>query len=217
MSADCGDAVLAFFGCFSPPTNGHFCAIGMGCDYLTSLGYNVLKAVVVPAHGGYNKPGLFPGSARVAMCRLMAAQTGYIEVDSVEVDKSEWSHTIDTLQYLRAKYSGARIFMLCGIDTIECFQKKWRKPDVIRIIEEFGLVVLPRHGSITDIRTHCSLIAGREQHVHVIGFNPLHEVSSTLVRGLLAQGRHVTGLISPEVERYISENGLMQQKKAVQQ
>ena len=208
MNCDKGDAVLAFFGCFSPPTNGHFCAVGMGCDYLRSIGYNVKKAIIIPAHGSYNKPGLLPGDVRIELCRLMAAKTDYIEVDSVETDKKEWSRTIDTLQYLRDKYAGAHVFMLCGIDTVDCFGKKWRKPDVIRIIEEYGLVVLPRKEGIGAIKTHCSCIEGREQNVHVIGFNPLNDVSSTLVRELIAQGKHTTGLISPEVENYIKVNNL---------
>ncbi|KAH0788435.1 nicotinamide/nicotinic acid mononucleotide adenylyltransferase isoform X1 [Histomonas meleagridis] len=210
MEPETQDAIITFVGCFNPPTNGHLHAIAAGYDYLKSIGYNMKKAIIVPAHGGYSKSSLktTEDRQRLEMCRLMAEKTDFIEVDSVEIDKDHWSRTIDTLEYLKAKYPNTRIFLLCGIDTVEAFPKTWRKPDVIRIIEEFGVVVLPRKEKIENIEDHCDYFKGRMKYVHVIENNPMDQVSSTIVRNLISQGKHATGLISPEVEEYILKNNL---------
>jgi nicotinic acid mononucleotide adenylyltransferase len=46
------------------------------------------------------------------------------------------------------------------------------------------------------------------ENVIVADANPLGEVSSRLVRGLLTAGQEVSGLLDPIVESYIRENRL---------
>lgn len=199
-----GDCIVTLFGCFSPPTNGHICMLGMAADHLTNSGYHVVKAIMIPAHGGYSKPGLIPVNYRVEMCRLATEHSGFIEVETFEAEKNSWTRTIDTLTYLREKYPGIRIFFACGVDTVEQFETKWREPDVIRIIEEFGLIVFPRTGFGEDIENKSKFLSGRMEHVHLAGENPMAEVSSSLVRDAIVQGRHTTGLIPHEVNDYIN-------------
>jgi nicotinamide mononucleotide adenylyltransferase len=204
------DAVLALFGSFSPPTNGHLCALAVGANTLASRGIRVLKAVVVPAHVAYGKPGILPGELRLDMCRLMLSASPYVEVDDTELRKDSWTRTIDTLDAIQTANPGARVFLLCGIDVVESFETGWREPDIRRIVREFGIVVLSRKGAvISDIRQHCPWFAGESMdNVVVADANPLSEVSSTLVREVLAAGQEVSGLLDPNVEAYIREKGL---------
>lgn len=206
MSKDC---ILTFFGCFSPPTNGHLAAITMAYDHLASLGYNMIKAIIVPAHGGYGKPGLIPADMRVDMCRLMAATTDFIEIDDSEAKKDTWSRTINTLEQIQSANPNAKIFMLFGSDVIKSFETGWRQPDVIRFCEEFGIVVLPRNNEdLTDITRLCSWLDGRTQNIIVMESNPMELISSTLVRKRLEAKKHVSGFLVPEVEKYIKEKKL---------
>ncbi|OHT06082.1 Cytidylyltransferase family protein [Tritrichomonas foetus] len=206
-----GDCILTFFGCFSPPTNGHLAALAAAYDHMKYLGYNVLKCIIIPAHGGYStlKPGLMDAPHRVEMCRIITKDSDFIEVDSVEADKDHWSRTIDTLGYFRGKYPGVKILLICGIDTIDVFETKWREPDVIRILEEFGLVVLPRDNDTLDnLESHCKYLPGRMQNIYKINKNPMNEVSSTLVREKLEKKERVDGLVSHDVIKYIYDNHL---------
>ena len=86
---------------------------------------------------------------------------------------------------------------------------KWSEKYVIRIINEFGLIVLPRiNEDITDIALHCKYLVGKMQNVYIIDSNPLNNVSSTLVRTKLSKQEHICGLTSYDVEKYIYENHL---------
>lgn len=206
-----GDCILTFFGCFSPPTNGHIYAMVEAYNHMRSIGFNVLKVFIIPAHGGYSKmkEGLMEAPHRVKMCKLIAEEIDFIECDSVEADKTEWSRTIDTLGYFRSKFKTERIFLICGIDTIDVFETKWREPDIYRILEEFGLVVFKRQDEdLTNIESHCRYLVGRTQNVYIVPSNPLDKVSSTLVRTKLGKKERVDGLILPAVEKYIYENHL---------
>ena len=206
-----GDCILTFFGCFSPPTNGHLYAMAEAYNHMKSIGFNVLKVFIIPAHGGYSKlkEGLMPAPHRVKMCQIMTEDIDFIECDSVEADNSEWSRTIDTLGYFRNKYPNVRIFLICGIDTIDVFETKWREPDIYRILEEFGLVVFKRQDEdLTNIESHCRYLIGRTQNIYIVPSNPLNSVSSTLVRTKLGNKERINGLVMPSVEKYIYENHL---------
>jgi nicotinate (nicotinamide) nucleotide adenylyltransferase len=161
-------------------------------------------------HGAYGKPGLLSNTVRYEMCSLMAASSPFIEVDDVEIKKDVWSPTVDTLAAIQGRYPAARVFLLCGIDVIETFDTKWEDHEIHTIVQKFGLVVLTREGDpITDIRSYSKWFVDQPMDYVIIGdSNPLSEVSSTLVRGLLFKGLQISGLVDPQVERYIREHGL---------
>jgi nicotinate (nicotinamide) nucleotide adenylyltransferase len=204
------DAVLAFCGSFSPPTNGHLHAAVAGINCLTASGYHVIRALIIPVHGSYGKPGMLPDNLRLDMCRLLAGANDLLEVDDVELRKNSWSPTVDTLGEVLARFPAARVFLLCAIDIIESFVKAWRRRDIERILTDFGIVVMPRGGTvITDLANHCPWFIGRSlENVVVVGENPMGGVSSTLVRARIRAGQDVAGLMPPAVEAYVRERGL---------
>jgi nicotinate (nicotinamide) nucleotide adenylyltransferase len=140
----------------------------------------------------------------------MASGSGFVEISDVELSKDGWSRTIDTLEFLRGGNPGARVFLLCGIDVVESFEKHWRQPDIERILVEFGLVVLPRNDTvIKSIEDHSVWLVGKAlDNIVICDSNPLALVSSSLVRKLLASKKHISGLVAPGVEEYIRTNGL---------
>ena len=201
--------VLVFVGCFNPPTNGHISACCLACDCLRDAGRTVRCAVMVPAHGEYGKPGLASNEDRLEMCRRAAALADFIEVDDFEVTKDHWSRTIDTIEHVQARFPDCQVFLTVGIDIVRSFETHWRKPDVLRFLDEFGLVVISRNGmDVSDMTAHCSWFEGRLQNVFVGPENPLESVSSTVVREALAKGHHICAFIAPDVARYIKEHNL---------
>ncbi|EAY23544.1 Cytidylyltransferase family protein [Trichomonas vaginalis G3] len=200
------EIVLAFCGSFNPPTNGHLMAATIARDHMTDLGFNVKATVFVPAHSGYIfKPGILSGEQRAEMLEAMVAHTDYLSVDRFEVQKNDWTRTIDTLLYLREKHK-CRIVLIVGIDIVESFETKWREPDVKRILEEFGLCILPRVTEAVDLKSKCKYIEGRDKLLYVVGSNPLNLVSSTLVRDEIKKGHHIVGLVDPAVAEIIAKN-----------
>ena len=199
--------VLTLIGSFNPPTNAHLHAAALARDYMNSHNFNVKETIMVPAHGGYKKPGLLTGEQRYEMCCAMAEQTSFLTVESVEIKKDHWSRTIDTLLYLRELHK-CRIMIVLGVDVIETFETAWREPDVKRILEEFGLVVLPRFGDEgVDLKSKCKYIEGREQNIYVVPGNVLESISSTIVRERIKEGKSINGLCDPAVCKIIEKNG----------
>ena len=200
--------VLVLPGSFNPPTNGHLFSATLARDHMMNLGFDVVDTLLIPAHGGYKKPELLPGAARAEMCKAMADQTTFLKVETCEVEKDHWSRTIDTLLYLKDKYGGKRVMIVCGIDLVETFEKSWRENDVKRILEEFGLCVLRRVGEpeVIDLKSKCKYIEGREANIYFIDDNPLERVSSTLVRNRIKEGKNINGLVDPNVIKIIQEN-----------
>ena len=204
------DLIITHFGCFSPPTNSHLALMASARNYMTSLGFNVIKVIMIPAHGGYSsmKPGLIDANHRVKMCKFLAEECDFLEIDTIEADKDHWSRTIDTLLYFRSKFPNTKIMLACGADTIDVFETKWREPDVIRILLEFGLIVFPREEKTEDLEDRCKYLKGRMMNVYQIPKNPLRDISSTLVREMLEREERIDGLVLPSVMKYIYENHL---------
>jgi len=200
--------VVAFIGCFNPPTNGHIHAMVIAHDILVDSGFIVEKIVMIPSNSGYSKPGLLSGETRCEMCKLATKHMKYVEVDDFESKQEKWPRTINTLEYLSSKYPGTRTMILCGVDLVETFDSKWREPDVIRILEEFGLIVVPRNKGTEDLPSLCKIMIGRTQNVISTRDNPLLTVSSSLVREYINRGHKISGLVDPMVELYIESNKL---------
>jgi hypothetical protein len=118
MSSGPREAILAFLGCFNPPTVGHLGSCGIGYDCLRANGWNVRKVVLIPAHSGYGKPGITPGNVRLEMCKCSVGSTPYLEVDDFEVAKDDWTYTVVTLHHLQSQNPDARIFLLCRVDLV---------------------------------------------------------------------------------------------------
>ena len=196
--------VVAYFGCFNPPTYGHIHAATISYDFLCQKGFDVLKVVIIPAHSQYGKPGLLDPMTRVQMCKIATEGMPFLEVDDVEAKLDHWSRSIDTIHYLKDKYK-ARVIMLCGIDLVEQFDTKWREPDVIQIITE-GIIVLPRQGYDTDIEKASKFIPGRLENIFLIPENPLSAISSTLIRTKIRENEHIFGLIPLKLIDFINEH-----------
>lgn len=202
--------ILIMIGCFNPPTNGHLLAIAMAKDFMEgpSVGRKVKKCIMIPAHSGYKfKKGLLTGEERAEMCKAMSESVDFLEVSTFEIEKETWPRTIDTLDYMQKLNPECQIMIVCGIDLVEKFETDWRKPDVIRILEEYGLCVLPRNGEVADVKAKCSYAEGRDKNVYVLPENPLYLVSSTMIREMVEKGLHVSGLVSPAVEKIITTKG----------
>ena len=203
-------SVLALFGSFNPPTNGHLMAVSLAREKMLEMGLDVVKTFMIPVHSAYKKKGLLPSDVRVEMCEAVCKKTKFLEVEKFEVEQKDYTPTVQTLRYLRSKYN-AHPFMVCGIDLVETFNNRdsWTEQEVVEILEDFGLCVLPRGRDNVDPKEVCRLIEGREKRVHMIRSNPLRDVSSTLVRKELASDDHIPlDLIDPDVLKIIKEKKL---------
>jgi nicotinate-nucleotide adenylyltransferase len=185
-----------FGGTFDPPHIGHLLLAADARDAL-----QLDRLVFVPAGTQPFKshaPPVASGQDRLEMVRLAVADDANYVVDDAEISRAGLSYTVDTLEHLSGRYTGARLFLLLGEDALSGFQK-WRNPQRIR--ELASLAVMKRAGAAgeatKDIGEGVVTVSSRRI-----------DVSSTEIRDRLRQGKTIKGFVPEGVERFIDARGL---------
>lgn len=152
------------------------------------------RVLLVPAGDPWQKRGAVVASAadRLAMARLAVEGTTGLEVDDLEVRRTEASVTADTLEDLSAP--GRELFLVLGADAV-ANMPTWRRLEETRDL--CTLVVVERAGE----RAEPPGAGWRVEHVGV----PRIDVSSSDIRARLAAGRPVDGLVPSAAARYLQD------------
>lgn len=120
-----------------------------------------------------------------------------VEPCDIELSMPRPSYTIDTLRKLAVTYPDKNFKLIIGSDNWLIFDR-WRDHD--KILTEFGVLVYPRYGyEITEDKMH-----ERMRQVHA----PIFEISSTMIRQGIADGRDMRAFVPKEVYEYIILNKL---------
>ena len=175
-------------GSFNPPHNGHLI---IASDAFESLGLDLLYIVPAAANPlkSHDPEGATPDQ-RLEMVRLTFGGDARFEVSAVEIERGGLSFTVDTLETLARQHPGAELVLLLGIDSLKTMDR-WRQPDRIR--ELATLAALARGEAEGGLPDGVRVVTTRRV-----------DVSSTEIRGRLAEGRPVKGFVAESVERYIS-------------
>ncbi len=189
-------------GSFNPPHVGHMlCAQ----EALTGLGLD--RVLLVPVHTPPHKeledePGV---EHRLALCRLAAAGAEGIEVSSLEADQPGPSFTIDTLRKLHERDPGNELTFILGADQASGLPG-WREPAAILELAELG--VAGRDGvRDSDVLERLQELPGAAARVRFFSM-PRIDVSSSMIRARVAEGRPLRWLVPDAVAAYIAEHGL---------
>ncbi|MFO7893985.1 MAG: nicotinate-nucleotide adenylyltransferase [Longimicrobiales bacterium] len=181
-----------FGGTFDPPHIGHLIAaqevhVQLGLDRL------LLMPAAVPPHK--QDEVVTPGALRAEMLRAAVGDDGRFEVSELELDREGPSYTVDTLRELRTRYPDAGLYLAVGADQMAEFGS-WREPDAIA--ELATLVTFGRSGKSPDT----------ERWPVTAVDVPELDLSSTMVRDRVRDGRPIRYLVAPAVEAMIRELGL---------
>jgi len=177
-----------FGGSFNPPHLGHLSASRFFAEALA-----LDKMYIVPAGDAPLKSICAQVCAedRLALCEL----TFPFPVTDIEIARGGVSYTIDTLREICARNPEAQVFLLIGTDQLRQFTlwREWRE-----ILKLCTVCALRRDGETLQTDLPVKLLDG---------FVPI-DISSTKLRGMLAQGEDVSRWITPETYRHIVSKGL---------
>ena len=189
-------------GTFNPPHIGH-----MVCAQEARAGLGLDRVLLVPVHTPPHKrldaePGV---EHRLALCRLAAADAEGIEVSAIEAERPGRSFTIDTLRALHDAHPGDQLTFIVGADQAAGLPD-WREPGAVLELAELG--VADREGvREADVLEHLSVLPGAAGRVRFFPM-PRLDLSSSLIRRRVAEGRPVRWLVPDAVAEYIAEHGL---------
>jgi nicotinate-nucleotide adenylyltransferase len=187
-------------GTFNPPHIGHLVCARQA---LAQLGLDRVLLVPVrepPHKEARAEPGV---EHRVELCRRAVAGDELLEVSRIEADVPGPSFTVDTLSRLNDRSPGDQLTFIVGGDMAHSLPE-WREPEAILELAELG--VAEREGvRRADILERLSGL--RVERLRFFDM-PRLDVSSSLIRRLVAAGRPIRYLVPIGVEAYIEEAGL---------
>jgi nicotinate-nucleotide adenylyltransferase len=180
-------------GTFNPLHLGH---LFLAEEVLCTLPFD--KIVFIPAHIPAHKaqPGDVSPEQRLEMVRLALALYKNFLVEDCEIKRGGISYTIDTIQYLKEKYSiNEKPGLVIGDDLVHGFPS-WKQADTLA--QSTRLIIAHRVN-----RDKQSL-----SYPHAYLDNLMLPLSSSDIRDRIRYNRAYRFLIPDTVYKYISENGL---------
>jgi len=201
-----------FGGSFDPVHCGH---ILVADSVRSQLSLDTLY--FIPAAQSPYKPR--PAAAdkhRLAMLQRAIADYPGLALDTREMQRPGPSYSIDTLKEIVSDQADNHYYLLIGMDAWGGFEGwyQWRS-----ILEYCNFLVLSRPGfplpvlspewqqrqlrSISDMRQSR---AGKMMFIDV----PASPAASSDIRRKISRGQHLDGLLCPQVQAYIEQNGLYQ-------
>ncbi len=181
-----------FFGSFNPIHIGHL-IIANSVVQLSDL--QQVWFVVSPQNPFKRKSNLLHEFDRFDMVRLAITDNANLNVSDIEFNLPRPSYTATTLAALSDKYPKNTFKVIMGSDNLTHFHK-WRNYKVI--LEEYGVVVYPRPGSPLKSQG----FKDEYKNVQLVEA-PLMEISATLIRRLIKEGKSIRYLVPNEVAQHI--------------
>ncbi len=201
MAPDTPERRLGVFGgTFDPLHVGHLIAAQ---DVLEVLSLD--RILFVPAVRSPLKSGSPQASATVRLQMVRSATEGdsRFEVSDLEIQRGDPSYTLETLRTIRAERPATRLFLLLGVDQWTQFSK-WHEPREIASLAELALVT--RTGA-SPSNIDPELPDGSPPPFTEVSVTRI-DVSATVIRGRVREGRSIRYLVPEPVRRIIAAGNL---------
>ena len=190
-------------GTFAPVHNGHVAAAKAFMEQM-KLDYLFIIPTCLPPHkqiGFLDDP-----TYRLSMCELAFKDIDGVVVSDMEIKRGGRSYTYDTLVELTRP--NTRLFLMCGTDMVLTFDTWYRFEDIFKLCypvyirrENDPIMTNRIVDKITEYYNKYGVMFRR------IITEPI-ELSSTMVRQMVAKGQDISELVPKRVAEFIAENKL---------
>lgn len=188
-------------GSFNPPHNGH---LYLATEVSKRLGLD--KVIIIPSNISPQKDnnGNIDPMHRINMCKEVFSHSLF-EISSLEIDRGGKSYTVDTLTALKELYPESDLYLFMGSDMLLSFHSWYRYSDILKMCT---ICAISREDEKNaDVLENYAETVLSDGKVLIFDVAPI-EVSSSLVRENIRNGKSCIGLISEKTEKYIKENNL---------
>ena len=207
-------------GSFDPVHIGH---LGLAQEIYEK--FDLDRILFVPAFQAPHKKTapLASSTYRLEMLKLALKGSSHFSISDKEIHRKEVSYTIDTLNDLQIEFPNSKLFLIIGYDNLFKLDS-WK--DAFKIMKRYTIVVASRPGMNSNFSEEkilkmfkghspyisCKTTSENQEFYHqetgsrliICNIRP-RDISSSLVREQLAQGKSMENLLPREVERYIIE------------
>lgn len=183
-----------FFGSFNPVHVGHMIIANYMAQH-TDL--DQVWMVLSPQNPFKKRSSLAKDYDRLHLLELSIGNNPLIKSSNIEFSLPKPSYTIDTLTYLKEKYSDKEFVLIMGGDNLAHFHK-WKNYEVILANHEIYVYKRPSY-DLGALQTHEKV---------TISEAPLMEISSSYIRKEIAAKRSIQYMVTNEVKEQIEASGL---------
>ena len=193
-------------GVFNPVHIGH-----LVCAEEAVSQFKLDEVIFMPTGiAPHKQSGAAGPEMRYEMAVLATESNPRFEVSRYEVDQNQVCYTVDTLRHFREEYPAGELFFITGTDAIAEILA-WKEPAAI--VELATIIAAHRPGyTITEMPAETREFL--EQSGVLTMEIPCIDVSSSLIRERVAQGRSIRYLVPEGVERFIEKERLYLQDQS---
>ncbi|MCP9611930.1 nicotinate (nicotinamide) nucleotide adenylyltransferase [Coprobacter sp. LH1063] len=184
-----------FSGSFDPIHTGHLIIADYLCEYEE---LDEIWFIVSPHNPLKNSNELSDDIHRAEMVKRAIVRNEKFKFSDIEFSLPKPSYTINTLDFLKEKYPERDLYLIIGSDNWLVFDK-WR--DYQRIKKEYDILIYPRPGHV--IKKEDIL----QKNIKLTQA-PVIEISSTLIRNGIKEGKNMNYFVPESVYDYIVGNNL---------
>ena len=178
-------------GNFNPVHHAHLVVADQVRQQL-GLDQVLLMPEYQPPH--VDKKETIPEHHRLKMLELAIEGIEGLAIETIELERKGISYTYDTMKILTEQHPDTDYYFIIGADMVDYLPKWYRIDELVDMVQFVG-VQRPRYKSGTSYP--------------VIWVDvPLMDISSSMVRDFLAQGRKPNFLLPQPVLDYIEKEGL---------
>ncbi len=179
-------------GTFDPIHYGHLI---LGEQVRVQLGLD--RVIYVPTFMPPHKisGSIAAASHRLKMVALAVKKNKRFSVSDIEIRRRGKSYTVDTLRQIKKRHPAAELFFICGSDLVNEIPT-WKNVDQIYGMARFVLAKRPGFGKRLSGKNFIKINVAQV------------DISSSVIRDLVRQGRSIRYLTPGTVVEYIEKHGL---------
>ena len=199
-----------FGGSFDPVHVGH---LSIAQQIMNAL--KLEKVILLPAatapHKREGGGSVASAEDRLEMCRLAVHNMHNLEVSDFEIVRGGVSYTVETARQIRAAYGpDAEIFFLIGSDSLVDLPQWYEIRELLSLIN-FAIAERREAPILLSLWKRLGVEFGEDAAKRLrAGVAKVQrvDISSTLIRELLATNQKIPGYLRGDVESYIRKKGL---------
>ena len=190
-------------GTFDPPHLGHLVAAQAVLQQL-----RLDKIVFLPTGNFKYKDSSMASAAekRFEMTSLAISDNPDFEICDAETKEKECSYTFSTLSKLHTIYENSHFFFIVGADSLD-YMDKWKNPDMI--FKQCSVAAVGRSGFDAEAcRKKAKELEEKYNADIKIVSMPCIEISSTMIRQYVKEGKSIKYMVNDNVIEYINKQKL---------
>ncbi|MCR5734637.1 MAG: nicotinate-nucleotide adenylyltransferase [Lachnospiraceae bacterium] len=190
-------------GTFNPIHKGH---IAIGKSAYTEYGLD--RVLFMPTGVSYLKDQseILSPQIRAEMVSLAIEDEPGFELSTYEIEKGGNTYTCETLEYLTDMGTYGDLYFITGADTLFSIDS-WYRPELIMKLCHILVAVRDEHSG-KEYEERTSFLKERfDAKISLLHCDKI-DISSSLIRQGLKEGRDVSGMLPEKVYRYITDNSL---------